>query len=415
MTTYTNIFTGALIAPALAAYNNITLPVGSLALQWPLEVAPNSNLACPLIDINVASPSSAGLILPPANSVGVGTFIIINNLSAFPVTVYNNAGAVIVASQAAGSVFFYYIQNNTTAAGIWFAFQYGAAIAVPSVAAIAGAGLVAIGAQLAQNITVFTTATTPFTLGSGNRDQLINYTGGAGIMNLPGSVAVGAGFYVQIRNSGSSILQVTPAGSDTINGSYTNASPLSMNPGDSAFIVTDGTGLWYTIGLGPQVTAAFNVLAISLAGDSGNYTLSGTQLNQIGYTVSGALAGNVIIIVPPTKQEYWVRNLTTGGFTVQIATAAQGAGGPVVPNGASAIFYSDGSNVYLATPASAISSVPVPINQGGTGAITAGAALTNLGGTSIGIALFQIASAQAAQIQILAPSFADAMVMSMVM
>lgn len=412
MTTYTNIFTGALVAPALAAYNSLTL-TANLALQWPLETAPNSNLATPLIDIAAASTGAFGLILPPANQVGVGTFIIVNNLSAFPQAVFNNSGAVIVASQAAGSVFFYYLQNNGTAAGVWFAFQYGAAIAIPSVAAIAGPGLVALGSQLAQNITVASTATTPLAIGTTNRDQLINYTGGAGVATLPLTATAGAGFYVQLRNSGSSIWQITPSGSDTINGGFNAGNPLPLNPGDSAFIVTDGSN-WYTIGLGPLVTATFNVLAVSLAGASGNFVLSGTQLNQIGYTFSGALVGNTIVIVPPTKQEYWCRNLTTGGFTLQIATLAQGAGGPVIPNGGSSIYYSDGSNVFLATPASAISAVPVPINQGGTGAITAAGALTNLGGTAIGIALFQAATAAAAQIATSTPSVADAVVFAMV-
>jgi hypothetical protein len=411
-TTYTNIFTGALVAPALTAYNSITL-TSNLQLQWPLETAPNSNLATPLIDISPATLGMFELILPPANSTGNGTFIIINNLSAFPQAVLNNSGAVIVASQAPGTVFFYYLQNNTTAAGVWFAFQYGAAIAIPSVAAIAGPGLAAFGAQLGQIISVVSTAVTPFTVGTTNRDQLINYTGGAGVMNLPLTATAGGGFYIQVRNSGTSILQVTPAGSDTINTSFNSGNPLPLNPGDSAFIVTDGSS-WFTLGLGPLVTGGFNVLAVSLAGDSGNVVLSGTQLNQIGYTFSGALVGNTIIIVPPTKQEYWCRNLTTGGFTLQIATAAQGSSGPVIPNGGSSIYYSDGSNVFLATPASAISSVPVPINQGGTGAITSSAALTNLGGSSLGIAIFEAASAAAAQLALSSPSVADAVVFAMV-
>src|SRR5271168_2396683 len=164
-TTYQNIFTGALVAPALAAYNSITLTAAALQLQWPLETAPNSNLATPLIDIAAASVASAGLILPPANQVGQGTFIILNNLSAFPIAVFNNSGAVIVASQAPGTVFFYYLQSNATSAGVWFAFQYGAAIAIPSVAAIAGPGLAALGAQLAQSIPVQSTGATPFAIG----------------------------------------------------------------------------------------------------------------------------------------------------------------------------------------------------------------------------------------------------------
>lgn len=409
-TSYQNVFTGQLLQPSQSAYNPITL-TGNLTLQWPLETAPNSNLATPIIDISVATTGSYGITLPPASSVGEGTFLIINNLSAYNQAIYNNAGAVIVASQAPGSVFFYYVQSNSTAAGVWFAFQYGAAVSTPSVAAIAGPGLRAVGATLGQDIVVMSVNTnySLSTASPGDQTKLINWTGGAGNITVPLAATAGANWYVQIRNSGASILMLINSGSDTINGS-TN---LSMNPGDSCFLVTDGTS-WYTIGLGPSVTGTFHVTTISLAGVSGNYTLSGSQLNQIGYTFTGAMAGNTIIIVPNTTQEYWVRNTTTGG-TLQIATSAQGSGGPFIPSNSQAIFYSDGANVYIASPAGLISTVPVIIGQGGTGATTAGQALLNLGGSTVGIAVFTAANAAAAQASLASPSTADAVVFAMVM
>jgi hypothetical protein len=48
--------------------------------------------------------------------------------------------------------------------------------------------------------------------------------------------------------------------------------------------------------------------------------------------------------------------------------------------------YSDGTNVLDADTAGV--SYPIAVNQGGTGATTAGSALINLGGTSVGISLF---------------------------
>jgi hypothetical protein len=419
MTTFTNVFTGALVAPALAAYNSITL-TATLQLQWPLETAPNSNLCTPLIDINSASTGSYGLILPPATSVGVGTFIIVNNLSAYSQTVYNNSGQIIVASQAgtsvqaAGSVFFYYLQNNSTAAGTWFAFQYGSAVSTPSVAAIAGNGLVALGSQLAQNMSV-TTLSAPYTIGVNDRDKFFNWNAGAGTVTLPQAATAGAGYYVQLRNSGSSILSVAPVASDTINGAYSAGTPLPLNPGDSCFIVTDGT-LWYTIGLGPSIQAAFNFVTISLTGLSGTYTLSGTQLNQVGYRFTGTKSGNVQIVVPSTKQEYWVNNQTDNTYTLSVETSGQTSPAPptVAYNG-SVILYCDGSNVYNATPSSAITSIPIPIAQGGTNATTAASALTNLGGTSIGTTLFTATTNAVAQQAIGAPSTADMFLWAMVL
>jgi hypothetical protein len=409
-TSYTNVFTGQLLQPSQAAYNPIVL-TGNLLLQWPLETAPNANLATPIIDIGVASTGSFNVTLPPANQVGNGTFLIVNNLSSFNQAVLNNAGSVIVASQAPGSVFFYYLQSNTTAAGVWFAFQYGAAISAPSVAAAAGPGLRAVGATLGQDIVVKSISSN-YTLSlatPGDQTMLINWIGGTGTITVPLAVAAGANWYVQIRNSGTSILTLMNSGSDTING----VSGLSMNPGDSLFLVTDGT-TWWTIGLGPVSSGAFHVITINLTGDSGNYVLTGSQLNQIGYTFTGALAGNVTIIVPNTTQEYWCRNTTTGGFTLSIGTAAQ-VSPPTIPNGGQAIYYCDGANVYLATPGSAISSLPVQIGQGGTNATTAAQALINLGGSSTGIGIFTATTPAAAQATIGSPSTADAVVFAMIL
>ncbi len=295
MTTFTNIFTGALVAPALTAYNPITL-TAPLTLQWPLETAPNSNLCTPLIDITAASTGAFSLTFPPANQVGVGTFVIVNNLSSFTQTVFGNTG-VALATIAAGAVFFFYLQNNSTVAGTWFAFQYGSAVSTPSVAAIAGPGLRAVGATLGQDIVVLS-LNTNYSVGNNDQTKLINWTGGSGTFTLPLAATVGANWYVQVRDSGTGILSIANSGSDVING----ATPLQLNPGDSAFIVTDGT-TWYTIGLGPSATGAFNYITINLTGVSGNYVLSGTQLNQIGYRFTGVTTGNVVVIVPNNR---WV-------------------------------------------------------------------------------------------------------------
>src|SRR5580692_9549034 len=156
MTTYTNIFGGGTISPALDSYNTFTITSATpIALVWPQETAPNSNLSAQIIEFAAASTIAGGITLPPANMVSVGQFLLFNNLSSFTQTVYNNAG-VVVCTVAAGAIFFAYLQNNTTTAGVWLAFQYGAAVSAPSVAAIAGAGLLATGSTLSQDIPVVT-------------------------------------------------------------------------------------------------------------------------------------------------------------------------------------------------------------------------------------------------------------------
>ena len=167
---------------------------------------------------------------------------------------------------------------------------------------------------------------------------------------------------------------------------------MNFDQGDSALIVTDGTE-FYTIGFGQAAVFAFDYTSIDVAG-SGNYVLSGAELNRIAYSFTGALTGNRNVIVPNTVQQYWVANNTTGSYTFTVKTAA-GTGVSVVA-GSRTIMYCDGTNVVAADTGGI--SLPVAISEGGTGATTASAARINLGGTTTGIAVFTAASQNAAQI-----------------
>jgi hypothetical protein len=410
---FTNVFGGGTIAPAFDSYVLYNL-TANIALVWPLETQPNSNLAAQIIDIGAGSTGGFNITLPPANQVSVGQFIIVNNKSSFSQVVLDNSGSILIAALAPGAIYFLYITDNTTTAGIWSSFQYGAQASAPNAGALAGPGLLAIGSTLAQNISV-TTLTSNFVVGVNNRDQMFNWTAAGGSITLPLAAVAQNSFYIQLRNSGTSVVNVVTSGSDTINGS----SSIGLNPGDSAFVVTDGTG-WFTLGLGPSLAASFNFIAINVpAVIVGTIvTLAGVQLNQIAYRFTGALVANTIVDLPAIKQQYWVDNETSGAFTLtfQVPTVTGGptpAGAVVaIPQGQRVILYTDGTNVLNASTAGI--SLPVAINQGGTGATTAGAALINLGGSSTGIAVFTAASAAAAQTAIGAISAADATVLSLV-
>jgi hypothetical protein len=165
---------------------------------------------------------------------------------------------------------------------------------------------------------------------------------------------------------------------------------LSFQPGESAIIATDGAN-FFTIGFGQSATFAFDYTVIAVGG-TGNYTLSGSELNRVSYRFTGVKTGNRVIIVPATVQQYWVDNETTGSYTFTVKTSA--GTGVVVADGERAILYSDGTNVLRADTAGV--SYPIAVAQGGTGATTAGAALINLGGTAVGTGLFTAASQAAA-------------------
>ena len=85
-------------------------------------------------------------------------------------------------------------------------------------------------------------------------------------------------------------------------------------------------------------------------------------------------------------------NSTTGAFTLTVKTSA--GTGLAVSQGSRGIYYCDGSDVVDADTTTA--SFPITIAQGGTGATTAGGALINLGGTAVGIPIFEAANQQAA-------------------
>jgi hypothetical protein len=379
--TYTQIFGGNTIFPSDVSYLALALTADT-ELAWPLESGTLLNPAARIIDI---TPTGAfSIILPPADQTAVGQTILFNNLGPNTVTVKDNAGGTIV-SIAQGLQFQCYISDNTTAAGVWEAFQYGAATAQAQAALLAGFGLIATGATLSQStpVTLFNSS---YTTGSADRSAMFVWTGASGTFTLPTASGAGNDWFVSVRNGGTGNLVITPQGADLINGAAT----LTLAVGDSATVVTDGTS-FFTLGLGQNPVFAFDFTSINLAGESGNYQLTGAELNRIAYQFTGALAGNVEVVVPSTTQQYWVYNDTTGGsFTLRVRTSAQ-TPGILVARGSRAILYSDGSEVVDAETGGI--ATPVAVADGGTGSTSAGGALINLGGTTVGIAVFTAAAA----------------------
>lgn len=384
MTVYTNIFGGTNISPSDVSYTAVALTANT-TFDWPLETAPSSNLIASIMDVT-ASSGPFTLTLPSALEASTGQTILFSNVGANQFLVKNASGTQVLAPNA-GEVWQIYLTDNTTAGGVWEAFQFGAAISAANAASLAGTGLVAIGSVLSQAMPM-TSFSTTYTAGVNDRAKTYIWTGGAGTITLPDAGTVGDNWFFQLRNEGTGALLIDPPGSETINGSAT----LTFQPGDSAIICTDGLS-FYTIGYGQAPVFAFDYTSIDVAG-SGNYTLSGSELNRIAYQFTGLLTGNRNIIVPNTVQQYWVTNDTTGPYTFVIKTAA--GTGVTVSQGSSTICYCDGANVVAADTGGL--STPIGIAQGGTGATTAGNALINLGGTSTGIAVFTASSQSAAQV-----------------
>lgn len=382
MTTYTDVFGGANIYPSEISYSALALSA-DVTLNWPEETSAADEFVTRIIDV---TPAAGGLAItmPDAREAATGQTVLFNNVGAHAFVVKDAAGVQIV-SLAAGTLWQVYLTNNTTLAGVWRALQYGAATSSANASALAGTGIVAVGTLLSQSVPV-TVFNTNYAAAAADRAKMFVWSGAGGTFSLPSASSLGNNWFCYLRNQGTGDITVDPAGSVTING----ASTLAFQPGDSAAIISDGSN-FYTLGFGRSAVFAFDYTSIDVSG-TGNYTLAGTELNRIAYSFTGTLTGNRTVIVPATVQQYWVGNNTSGAYTLTVKTAA--GTGIAVGAASRSILFCDGTNVLVADTGGI--GVPIAVSDGGTGAITAGGALINLGGTSLGTSLFTAASTAAA-------------------
>jgi hypothetical protein len=167
------------------------------------------------------------------------------------------------------------------------------------------------------------------------------WTGGAGSLTLPSAGSVGTGWFITIKNNGTGILTITPAGTDTIDGNSNQQLQLT----ESISLVSNGSN-WNSFGYGRSNAFAYTLLSLSVTG--GTLTLSSTQASNTIQSYSGTLTANQIIVVPSTVQLYTITNTTTGAFTFTVKTAVSGGTSVVIPQNSSIVLICDGTNVYNA-------------------------------------------------------------------
>ena len=382
MTSYTDVFGGANVYPSEVSYQLLAL-TASVTLSWPDELSDSQYVVSKVMDIS--SPSSGyEITMPPGNKASLGETVLVSNVGSTSITLRDNAGTQLLVL-AAGTSWQLYLTNNTSAAGGWRSMQYGSLVSQATASNLVGTGIVAIGSTLSQSVPV-TTFSSNYSAGVTDRAQMFVWTGSSGTFTLPSTSSVGNNWFCYLRNSGTGAIVADPSGSPTIDGYST----LSFQPGESAIIATDGSN-YYTIGFGQSAVFAFDYTVINVAG-GGNYTLTGTELNRVGYKFIGTLTADRAVIVPPTVQQYWVDNQTSGAYVLTIKTAA--GTGVTLSAGQRAIYYCDGVNVVDADTSTL--SLPVLISQGGTGATSASAARISLGASSLGDSLFTASSTAAA-------------------
>ena len=382
---FTDVFGGNTVFPSDVSYAHYTL-TADLTLEWPLEASTGANVSARIIDVTAAT--SYSITMPPADQTSVGQVILFNGLGPATITVLDNDGGTLL-SVVQGAQWEMYLTDNSTTAGTWRTFRFGAATADAQASALAGYGLIATGSTLSQDLPV-TEFNSTYTVGLSNRAAILSWTGGAGTLDFISATTAGTGWFVSVRNSGSGDLILTPSSGETID----SASTKTLQPGDTCTVFSNGLDLG-TLGFGQSVEFAFDYTSISLTGQSTPYTLSGAELNRVAYNFTGVLTANMVVVVPSTIQQYWVTNSTTGGsYTLSFRTSAQ-TPAVTVTRDARGIYYCDGSD-FLDADTGGVST-PISVADGGTGATTANGALINLGGTSVGIAVFTAVDQAAAQ------------------
>ena len=336
MTSYVNPYTGQTISPSQVGYESLTISADT-TLQWPVN-GNTSSVVANIIDVS-ATVANLKLILPPATEVSTGQSVLIRNTGANSFTVTNPALATVV-SVASGIAQYIYLTNNSTQNGVWASVTFGAGVSQANAATLAGFGLTAINTTLNSSVPV-TLSYSNYTFLSSDRASMYVWSSGAGTLTLPAASAVGASWYVIVKNDGTGILNIATNGANTIDG---NASAQLQI--DESFVVASNGTNYFSYAYGRSATFFFTQLTKNVTG--GTVTLTSAEASSIIQEYQGVLTSNCDVILPATVQLYSLQNNTTGAFTLTFKTGSVGATTIVLPQGQTIIAICDGTNVYNA-------------------------------------------------------------------
>lgn len=147
----------------------------------------------------------------------------------------------------------------------------------------------------------------------------------------------------------------------------------------------ENTATW-----GTKANAVFELIEDAIAGyksialSDANYTLTTTNgaaddARNMILNFTGTLTAARTITIPTTGKVYFMRNSTSGGFTLNVKTSSGNT--ITIENGNSIVFFCDGTNCVKAfeIDLNEVTAGTLGISRGGTGATTASAARTAIG------------------------------------
>lgn len=372
---YTEIFGGQTVNPAQLSYIAYTSAV-DLSLTWPLEAPPDSDVAPDKIDVTMTT-TAKSVILPPANQISVGQDVLIRNPGSNTFSVKDNGGTEI-GSVASGEAWFFVVIDNSTAAGVWYAIEFGAGTSSATAAALAGAGLRANLNKLDQNL-ITVNIPGDYIPVAADRATVLNGTGGTQMWNFTSAVTLGNGWFIYAINSGTGTITLDPAGGQTIDGNVTKV----IAPTESLIVFSDGANL-HTLGYGRNFVNTITGVSINAAG-SGALTLTATQVRAQVQDYVGTLTGNRTVDYGGGVGYWFVYNNTSGAFTLTLRVDSLDPGAVIAP-GTFSIVRSNGTNLDVAFTATTGTVTQVNTGTGLTGGpitTTGTIAIANTG-TSVG-------------------------------
>ncbi len=312
-------------------YSEISM-TGDIELVWPSNTADATYTATNWIDIT----SSAAYVatLPPADEAGSGAEVVFYNLGSFTITVNDSTGGGIT-TVASGETKRIWIADNSTAAGTWRIANIGSGTTSADASMLAGYGLIAQAGQLSQSMPPLNYSTDAI-LNAGARAALARWTSGAGTFTLDDPATLGSNWFVNVKNSGSGILNID-AGGAQIDGT----ADIDVSPEAGFTITTDGVNFYTTGRVTPDITG-YTLISKSVGG-SANVTLTSVEAAYSIINFTGVLTGNIDVIVPASVNEWIMFNNTTGAYTLTVKTAS--GSGVVITQGTRRLLYCDGTNV----------------------------------------------------------------------
>jgi hypothetical protein len=365
MTAFSDRFGGTQIQPADVAYRYVLLQEDQIT-QWP-PYATVDNVLAKTMDVAPVLPNLS-VWMPDAREASPGETVIFYNNSAFAYFVFSNLGNPI-ATVAPGSRRLLLLTDNTTQEGSWLTTILGAGTGTLDIAGAAGAGLRAVGTTLQVAFPVITVPTSRAVV-EGDRDRVLVWTGGSGILTLPPAGSL-VDFNIEVRNQGTGTLTLQPTGQN-IDG----VSAITLNVEESLWLHSASLlNFWTTVGRGRNTNFAFTQLNKTVSG--GVVALTLTEAANVVQTYTGALTSDVDVILPSIVQVYYVTNKTTGAFNLKFRNIGPGTS-VILPQLQSVILFSDGTNVSNA------STTQSGVQQVAYGAGTVSAPSVSINGVSNG-------------------------------